>query len=84
MNKLETVQKDFTNLILEIGHLSYCKRLKRLRLTLIQHRFNRYRGMYTIKILMGLVPNVGLTVRTEENLHLGNTLEAIAKEKDPK
>ena len=66
MDKLEKVQKDFTNLIPEIRHLDYHERLKVMKITSLQRRIDRYRIFYVRKILQGLVPNCGISVRREE------------------
>ena len=64
--QLENLQKCFTKKIPEIRHLNYWQRLKQLRIYSQERRLERYRIIYTWKILENLVPNCGLTVSHSE------------------
>ena len=75
LDKLEKVQAYFTRLIPEIRDLPYPERLKRLRLQSIQRRFDRYKITYIRKILKNLVPNPGITQRTDAKHRLGVMVE---------
>ena len=75
MDALEKVQKDFTRLIPELRHLSYSDRLKKLRITSLQRRYDRYRILYTRKILMGLVPDVCIGIRKDASARNGLKFE---------
>ena len=56
LKKLENILKSFSSKIDGIKHLDYWQRLKTLKICSIQRRFERYRIMYTWKILKGIVP----------------------------
>ena len=43
-----------------MGHLDYWQRLERLKMLSIARRFERYKMLYSRKIIMGWVPNCGL------------------------
>ena len=58
--QIEQVQRTFTNLIPEVKGLSYWERIKVLKMYSQQRRLERYRMIYTWKVLEGLVPNPGL------------------------
>ena len=65
LDKVEKLLYDFTKLCPGIRDLKYTERLKAMKLTSIQRRFDRYRCLYVRKCLMGLVPNCGITVARE-------------------
>ena len=60
LRKFENILKSFIAKISGLGHLDYWTRLKELNIYSIQRRFERYRTLYTWKILKGLVPNCDL------------------------
>ena len=82
MDKLEKVQSYFTRLIPVIRSKSYTERLKILKLTSIQQRFNRYRIINVRNILLGLVPNPRVKVRRQEGLRCGLLLEVPKRKTD--
>ena len=55
--------------------MPYPERLKCMKLQSIQRRFDRYRITYVRKILKGLVPNPGISIRTDHTHRLGITVE---------
>ena len=65
LDKVETLLYDFTKLCPNIRDLSYADRLKAMKLTSIEQRFDRYRTLYVRKCIMNLVPNCGITVARE-------------------
>ena len=65
--KLENLQKDFTNRIKDLGNMNYWDRLDKLKLLSVSRRFERYKIIYTRKILNGDVPNCGLSWDHNEN-----------------
>ena len=50
----------------EVGNLNYCERIKALEMYSQQRRMERYRVIYSWKILEGLVPNCGLKFTSNE------------------
>ena len=84
LDRLEKVQAFFTRLIPEIRNLPYDVRIRILRISSVQRRFDRYRIFYVRKILIGKVPDVGLKIRTKENHRIGLTLENPANKKSSK
>ena len=58
--RLEGLLRTFSSWIREVSHLSYWDRLAALNLSSVQRRFQRYRAIYTFKIISGLVPNCNL------------------------
>ena len=60
LQKLENLQKCFTKKIPALRDLNYWERLKALKMYSQQRRLERYRILYTWKILEGLVPNCGI------------------------
>jgi ribonucleases P/MRP protein subunit RPP40 len=62
--RIETVQRAFTRKIEGMSGLTYWQRLRELRLYSLQRRRERYIIIYVFKILHNLVPNCGLTFRT--------------------
>ena len=59
--KLENLQKAFTAKISGIGHLPYWDRLKEIKLYNINRRIERYKIIYSHKIMSGTVHNCGLS-----------------------
>ena len=66
MMQLENLQKCFTKRIPEVQSLDYWQRLKYLRIYSQNRRLERYRIIYTWKILENLVPNCGLEFSVSE------------------
>jgi ribonuclease P/MRP protein subunit RPP40 len=60
LQKLEGLLRSFTSWFPGTSHLSYWERLEHLKMYSIQRRFERYRLLYTWKVLEGRVPNCGL------------------------
>ena len=79
MDKLEKVQSDYTKLIPEIRNMSYKDRLSTMKMSSIQRRVDRYRILYTRKILLGKVPNPGIKIRNPESDRNGLMLEVQSK-----
>ena len=66
MAQIENLQKCFTKKIPEVNKLNYWERLKQLKIYSQNRRLERYRIIYTWKILENLVPNCGLTPSISE------------------
>jgi ribonuclease P/MRP protein subunit RPP40 len=60
LQKLEGLLRTFTSWFPGTSHLSYWERLQHLSMYSVQRRFERYRLLYTWKVLEGRVPNCGL------------------------
>ena len=60
IKRLENLQRWFTKRIPQLSNLNYWQRLRALNLYSQQRRMERYRIIYTWKILEGLAPNCGL------------------------
>ena len=60
LTRIENLMKTYTKKIPEMKELNYWMRLKTLKMNSQQRRFERYRILYTWKVLEGLVPNPGL------------------------
>ena len=60
LQKLEGLLRTFTSWFPGTSHLSYWERLEHLKMYSVQRRFERYRLLYTWKVLEGRVPNCGL------------------------
>ena len=61
--RLENLQKDFTARITYMGKYNYWERLEKLKMLSISRRLERYRIIYTRKILNGDSLNCGLVWR---------------------
>ena len=61
IQEIEDIQKSFTRKIWHVNRGDYWERLSSFKLYSLQRRRERYRIIYTWKILEGLVPNVGTT-----------------------
>ena len=66
LQQIEDLQRWFTRKIPEVRNLNYWQRLQFLKMYSQQRRMERYRIIYTWKILEGLVPNCGLKCTTNE------------------
>ena len=69
-NRLEAVQRSFTQRIQGMADLSYWDRLNALNLRSLQRRRERYIIIYVQKILLKLVPNCGLLFRENQRTGL--------------
>ena len=66
LDRLENLQRTYTRKIYEVRNLDYWARLRALRLNSQERRFERYRILYTWKVIEGLVPNCGISTQTSE------------------
>ena len=66
MQQIENLQKWYTSKIPELNGLNYWQRLKFLKMNSQQRRLERYRIIYTWKILEGIAPNCGLEVNLND------------------
>lgn len=72
LENLEGLLKSFTSKIPSVKHMNYWERLSNLKMNSLQRRNERYRIIYTWKILEGLVPKCGVEEISEsENKRLG-------------
>ena len=62
LQRIENLQKVYTKRIPEVSDKNYWERLKVLKLNSQQRRLERYRIIYTWKILEGLAPNCDITL----------------------
>ena len=60
LERLENLQKTFTSKINQVQDCNYWDRLGALKINSIERRIERYRVIYTWKILEGLAPNCGV------------------------
>ncbi len=60
LNRIEALQRSYTNRITSIRHLDYWERLSALGMSSQERSFERYKIIYIWKILEGKVPNFGL------------------------
>ena len=67
LEKLENLLKTFTSKIPAVKDLIYWDRLKELKMNSIQRRFERYKIIYTWKILENMVPNPGIQEMKSES-----------------
>ena len=67
MQNVENVLRNFSSKLPQLKHLNYWERLKMLRMNSMQRRIERYKIIYTWKVLEGLVPNCGIQVQNEIN-----------------
>ena len=70
----EAPLRSFTRRMREVRHLPYWERLARVGLQSSERRQERYRILYTWKILKGMVPNCGLSVDSSPESRRGRTL----------
>ena len=66
VEKLENLFKSYTKKIPEVSQLDYWSRLKHLKMYSQQRRAERYKIIYTWKVLEGIVPNCGIKYNTSE------------------
>ena len=73
--KMEKLQRDFLKKIPEKRDLNYWEALSKLKMLSIQRRMERYRIIYSWKILEGLAPNCGLSeIKDSSNSRLGRKI----------
>ena len=70
LEKIERLLKSWTCKIPSLRNMNYWERLKELKMNSEQRRLERYRVIYTWKVLQGLVPNPGI-VEAKANEYLG-------------
>ena len=61
LQRIENLQKVYTKRIPQVRELNYWERLKELKMNSQQRRLERYRIIYTWKVLEDLVPNCGMS-----------------------
>ena len=66
LQRIENLQKTYTKKIPQVRDINYWERLKVLKINSQQRRFERYRILYTWKILEGLAPNCGVVESTTD------------------
>ena len=66
LQRIENLQKTYTKKIPQVRDINYWERLKVLKMNSQQRRFERYRILYTWKILEGLAPNCGVVESTTD------------------
>ena len=74
MDRIEQLLRNFTAKIPSVKHLSYWERLKALKMNSEQRRLERYKIIYTWKVLQGEVPNCGIKATSTED-RLGRRCE---------
>lgn len=81
INRLESVQKNFTSRIAYRNgteHLNYWQRLKELKIYSLQRRRERYAILYTWKVLHGIYPNPGIKLNEAfPNIHEAHPNQGI-------
>ena len=60
MYKLENIQIVFFSKVARLRHVPFWDRLVKHEVTSIERLIERYQILYTMKILLGIVPNCGL------------------------
>ena len=70
MEKIENLQSQFTRRIPETKELNYWERLKILKMHSQERRMERYRIIYTWKILNGKSANCGIKSKFNERLEI--------------
>ncbi len=63
LQKIEQIQRNYTAMIDGLREMDYWERLKILRMKSQQRRMERYRIIYTWKIIQNMVPNPGIEVK---------------------
>ena len=71
LEKLEGLSRTFTSKIPSVKHMNYWDRLVNLKMNSQQRRIERYKIIYTWKILENIVPNCGLESFGDENIRIG-------------
>ena len=60
IEKIEKIQRDFFRNIPKLCTLNYWDQLNKMKMLSLQRRLDRYRIIYSWKILENLIPNCGL------------------------
>ena len=71
LERLEGCLRTFTSKVPAVQHLPYWGRLKELKMNSEQRRLERYKIIYTWKVIEGLVPNCGIYETEKENERTG-------------
>ena len=71
MDKVENILRNYTKRITAVKEQNYWQRLKSLKMNSEVRRLERYKMIYTWKILEGQVPNCGLKENTTRNEQRG-------------
>ena len=71
LQRLENLQKVYTKKIPEVRMLNYWERLEHLKIISQQRRLERYRIIYTWKVLEGLAPNGGINTSGDISDRMG-------------
>ena len=81
LDKMESVLRNFTRKITTLKQLNYWERLEKLKLNSEERRMERYKIIYTWKILEDLVPNCGIQkIESEgQNEHHGRLCQIPKK-----
>ena len=59
--ELEQIQRSFTKRIDGLSEINYWNRLKMLKIYSVERRHERYLILYCLKVMLGIVPNFGIT-----------------------
>ena len=62
IESIEKLQYDFFKKIPELKQYNYWEALRKMQMNSLQRRMERYRVIYTWKVLEGLVPNCGIEI----------------------
>ena len=65
IQNIEKLQKDLLNRIPAIRDIDYWDQLKKLKMLSLQRRLERYRILYTWKVVEGHVPNCGVDLKLD-------------------
>ena len=85
IHSLEKLQYDFFKKIPELKGLSYWDCLQNMKMLSMQRRLERYRIIYTWKILENLAPNCGITeIEGSDESILGRRLEIPTLKGNPR
>ena len=85
IHSLEKLQYDFFKKIPELKGLSYWDCLQNMNMLSMQRRLERYRVIYTWKILENLAPNCGITeIEGSDRSRLGRRLKISIPKGNPK
>jgi hypothetical protein len=61
IEEMEQVLRTFTRRIPQVRDLNYWECLKQLKMMSLQRRSERYKILYTWKVVQGIVPNYGIS-----------------------
>ena len=79
LDKLENILYFYTKLVPELRNLDYDQRLRMMRLTSVQRRYDRYRCIYVRKCLLGMVSDNGIKLRKDDNSRNGCIVDTRTK-----